>query len=139
CKAWLLALPLLLGGCAALQPPSTPASVASAGARRYHDAIELGGRLSVHYQQNGKEEALHGNFSWTQSRAQTSITLSSPLGQTLATIALTPDGATLTQSGHAPRTATDVDALALDAFGWPLPVAGLRDWLQGFASNPTGQ
>ncbi|MFD2270583.1 lipoprotein insertase outer membrane protein LolB [Undibacterium arcticum] len=35
--------------------------------------------------------------------------------------------------------AADVDALAADALGWPLPVAGLREWLQGFATNVDGR
>ena len=39
------------------------------------------------------------------------------------------------QSGQPARYAPDVDSLTAQALGWPLPVAGLRDWLQGFGIN----
>ncbi|MEO8408649.1 MAG: lipoprotein insertase outer membrane protein LolB, partial [Oxalobacteraceae bacterium] len=110
-RACLLAL--LLAGCASL--PGTPqgsTAGATAAAQRYHAAIELGGRLSVRYQRNGQDEAMHGSFSWSQSAARTLVTLLSPLGQTLATIELTPQGATLIQPGQPVRSAADADALA---------------------------
>ncbi|WP_025915625.1 outer membrane lipoprotein LolB [Herminiimonas sp. CN] len=129
---------LLLGGCAS--PPVLPDNtVAGAAARRYHAAIELDGRLSVRYQRNDREEALHGSFAWSQTAARTLVTLNSPLGQTLATIELTPQGATLIQPGQPARNAADADALAADALGWPLPVANLGNWLQGYALDAHGR
>lgn len=126
------ALALLLAGCASIAPPiSTPLPGVIAAAE-YHDNIDLGGRLSVLYQQNGKNEAVHGSFSWSQTTARTQVLLLSPLGQTMATIDVTPTMSTLTQANQAPRSAANVDALADQALGWPLPVAGLRHWLQGF-------
>ena len=144
-RQWTLAcgLALLLSGCAS--PPSLPGSAvdtigaATPTARNYHAAIDLSGRLSVRYQRNGQDEALHGSFAWSQTATHTFVTLSSPLGQTLATIELTPQGATLIQPGQAPRSAADADALAADAFGWPLPVANLRNWLQGYTLDADGQ
>lgn len=144
-RQWTLAcgLALLLSGCAS--PPSLPGSAvdtigaAAPTARNYHAAIDLSGRLSVRYQRNGQDEALHGSFAWSQTATRTFVTLSSPLGQTLATIELTPQGATLIQPGQAPRSAADADALAADAFGWPLPVANLRNWLQGYTLDADGQ
>ena len=50
-----------------------------------------------------------------------------------------PTGATIRQAGQTPRSATDPNALAQQALGWPLPVAGLRDWLQGFANDTSGK
>jgi outer membrane lipoprotein LolB len=135
--ALALALPLLLAGCASLVPP--PAEPIPAAARSFHDSITLGGRLSVRYQGVRGEEALHGSFAWTQAPAQTNVTLLSPLGQTLAVIDVTPQGATLTQSGRPTRAAADVDTLTAAELGWPLPVAGLRDWLQGFAVDDAGR
>ncbi len=134
--ALLLALPLLLAGCAAVAPPGPPA--AATAARAYHDAIDIGGRLSVRYQNNGRDEAVHGSFAWSQDADRTEVVLRSPLGQTIAAIAVTPQAATLIQTGQPARTAEDVDALASQALGWPLPVAGLRRWLQGFTGS-TGQ
>lgn len=133
CSLLTLTLTLALTACTSLAPPAAPQ------ARAYREAIDLGGRLSVHYQKNGKEEALHGSFTWVQSARHASVTMLSPLGQTLATIEVTPASSTLTQAGQIPRVADDVDALAAEALGWPLPVAGLRDWLQGFAIDAEGR
>jgi outer membrane lipoprotein LolB len=35
--------------------------------------------------------------------------------------------------------AKDIDALSAQALGWPLPVSGLRDWLQGYATDAQGK
>jgi outer membrane lipoprotein LolB len=126
---------LLLAGCIGLPatrglPDAPPALI-----RQYQETLELAGRLSVHYQKDGKEEALHGGFSWRQNPQRTFVSIFSPLGQTIATIAMERDGATLTQAGQASRTATDVDMLTAEALGWPLPLAGMRYWLQGFGSD----
>lgn len=136
------ALFVFLAGCASLGPQTDRAATQASGPaaeRRYQEAIAVGGRLSVRYQGAQKEEALHGSFTWTQTPAQTTVTLLSPLGQTIAIIDVTPHGASLRQGGQPERTAPDVDALTETALGWPLPVAGLRDWLQGFAVSGAGQ
>lgn len=122
---------LLLGGCATIAPPDNVEQNTSP--RSYQEALELDGRLSVQYQKNEHDEAIHASFTWKQSKERSSITILSPLGQILATIDVKPGVATLTQSGQMPRSATNVDALAEQALGWPLPVSGLRNWLQGFA------
>lgn len=133
---WVLAWQLLLSGCAVTPSASAiPPTAQSAPVRSYHDSIDISGRLSVRYQQNGRDAALHGSFTWAQTPGQTILTLLSPLGQTLAIIEARPDGAHLTQAGQAPRSATDVDALTAEALGWPLPVSGLRHWLQGYTGN----
>lgn len=129
----------LLAGCAAL-PPSAPTAVTGAQLQRpYAEAIELAGRLSVQYRRGNADEALHGSFSWSQTPQRTLVTLLSPLGQTLAVIEVQPGKASLTQAGQPPQIASDADALAQTALGWPLPVAGLRTWLQGFAQDARGQ
>jgi outer membrane lipoprotein LolB len=140
-RAALPALVLLLAGCAGLspRPTETPQAEQAMRSRSFQDAIDLAGRLSVHYQSAYKDEALHGSFTWAQQPAQTTVTLMSPLGQTLAVIDLTPDGATLTQAGQPPRMAADVDTLTAETLGWPLPISGLRYWLQGFAIDDRGQ
>ncbi len=131
-----LALPLVLGACTTVPSDTRPSpSVAGATARTYHPAIEMGGRLSVRYERNGNEEALHGSFVWEQAPDRIIVTLLSPLGQTLAVIDITPLSATLMQPGQTPRTAQDVDTLTAATLGWPLPVSGLQHWLQGFVAN----
>jgi len=107
--------------------------------RPYHNVIELAGRLSLRYEQDGLEKILDGKFIWNQDQNFTRIILSTPFGQTLATIHVTPNLATLTQNGESPRSQSNVDALTASALGWPLPIAGLRDWLQGFAQDQQGK
>lgn len=136
------ALLFLLTSCAVLTPPARPPGQVPSGAaatRDYYNAIDLGGRLSVRYQNNGKEEALHGSFAWIQNPDHIRVTLLSPLGQTIAVIEVTPEGASLIQGGQAVRSAAEVDRLVEQTLGWPLPVSGLREWLQGFGTGANGR
>jgi outer membrane lipoprotein LolB len=129
-----LVLAALLASCASTVPIEQREQTATA-MRVYHEAVDMSGRLSIRYQANGSEQALHGSFNWSQGPDRTLVSLLSPLGQTLATIESTPAETVLRQPGQPPRTASDVDALTAQALGWPLPVAGLRYWLQGFAMD----
>jgi outer membrane lipoprotein LolB len=133
------ALPLLLSACASMAPPAEVTPAVTAAGRPYAEKLDLGGRLSVRYENHGREEAIHGSFVWSQNPSNTNVTLLSPLGQTIAVIDMSPDGASLTQSGQQVRTAADVDALVADTLGWPLPVSGLRSWLQGFGVDASGK
>jgi len=100
--------------------------------------VSLMGRFAVHYSRDGKSDSLSGRFSWLQSAQCTDVSLISPTGQTVAIINVTPQAATLQQSGKAPRSAPDLDGLMQQSLGWSLPVSGLRDWLQGHAIAADG-
>lgn len=128
---------LALAGCASLGRPAAPPSAATVAP--YREALELSGRLSVNYSKDGKQESLSGKFTWLQQGGRTDVSLASPLGSTIATIAVTPDSATLTEAGKPPRSAADIDTLSAQALGWTLPVSGLRDWLQGYATGADGR
>ncbi|MGI4721079.1 MAG: outer membrane lipoprotein LolB [Janthinobacterium lividum] len=134
-----LALPFALSAALATLAGCATTSTNVAPVAAYRDTIDLDGRLSVNYQKDGKAESLTGSFNWTQRPGQVDVELISPLGQTLATIAVTPQAATLTQAGHAPVTEADIDTLTQRTLGWPLPVSGLRDWLQGYAVDAQGK
>jgi outer membrane lipoprotein LolB len=135
-QALAAAAVLALAGCA-----STSANIAnpSVPVGAYRDTIDLNGHLAVNYQRDGQPQALSGNFTWTQRPGRIEVSLANPLGQTLAEISVTPEAATLTQSNHPPRVAKDIDALSAQALGFPLPVSGLRDWLQGYATDAQGK
>ena len=136
----LTALCLSLSACSTLTSPfSSGAAPSAQTVAPYREQVELTGRLNVVYQKDDKPESATVNFNWQQTAQRTDVTLYSPVGSTLATIAVTPQQAVLTQSGKAPRSAPDVDALSAQLLGWSLPVSGLRDWLQGHAVGADGK
>jgi outer membrane lipoprotein LolB len=138
----LLVLSLLLAGCASTGTTTAPATKAAPMAdlpvAPLRDSVSLSGRLTANYQKDGQPESVTVKFNWQQAAQRTDIELSSPFGQVLAVIAITPEQASLTESGKAPRLAPTIDALGEQALGWALPVAGLRQWLQGYATKQDG-
>lgn len=133
----LFVLAAALAGCATTA--TQPAGTTAAAVAPYRDTIELTGRLQVTYQKDGQPGSTNGGFEWSQRPGQIDVAFLSPLKQTVATISVTPQGATLTEAGRAPRTASDIDTLSAQALGWALPVSGLRDWLQGYATGADGK
>jgi len=123
-----------LAGCA-----TSTANLSTATVGDYRETIDLTGKLSVNYQKDGRRESITGNFNWEQRPGAIDVALISPLGQTVATINVTPTAATLVQGGQEPRSADDIDSLTQQTLGWPLPVSGLRDWLQGYALDGQGR
>ena len=126
-----------LAGCASA--PERPAGPPPSGpVAPYAETIELSGKLNVNYVKDGNNEPLIGRFDWQQSAQRTDVTIFNPLGQTVAQIAVTPQGATLKEGNKPLRTAESIDALSAQALGWTLPVSGLREWLQGYATAADG-
>lgn len=117
----------------------------STTAFQYQDNLYIAGRINIQFQQlrqypeESEAKSVSANFEWLQTEADTTITLLSPLGQTVATIKQNAFGASLQQGKEALRTAPDVDTLLSETLGWPLPMAGMRNWLQGYAINQQGQ
>lgn len=134
--ACLVALVALLAGCATVSQDAVPTN---ATAPAYQNSIEIDGRISVQYEQDDRPQSLHGSFFWKQTAQELNLEMFSPLGQTVATINVKPGIATLVQSGRAPQVAADVDALAAQSLGWPLPVSGMRQWLQGSGTDAAGK
>jgi outer membrane lipoprotein LolB len=95
----------------------------------------------VNYTRDREEqmESLHGKFTWQQAGEKTRIRFFSPLGQSVAAIDVTSEKAVFTASGKQPVAAPDADALTFRQLGWPLPVSGMRNWLQGCATDAAGQ
>jgi outer membrane lipoprotein LolB len=127
----LFALAAVLAGCATTNNTATVGS--------YRETIELDGRLSANYQKDGQPGSVTANFEWVQQPGRIDVTIVSPTGQTVAKLNVTPEQATLVQANQAPRTAKDIDTLTAQALGWSLPVSGLRDWLQGYATDASGK
>jgi outer membrane lipoprotein LolB len=127
----------LLAGCASAPVVPTP-SQPQAQVAPYRATFEAAGRLSVNYRKDGNPESLNGKFSWSQTPGRIDVSLSSAMA-TVATISITPESATLVQADKTPRVAKDIDSLTAQSLGWSLPVAGLRDWLQGYATGADGK
>ena len=125
-----------LAGCAT---NNVPLANPTAQVGAYRDTIDLEGKLSANYEKDGQPQSITVNFTWAQRPAGIDVALFSPLGQTVATVNVTPAAATLTQSGRAPLVEKDIDTLTAKTLGWTLPVSGLRDWLQGYAVEAGGK
>ena len=126
----------ILCGCATT--PATPPSTAAVAP--YADTLSLTGRLNARYLKEGKQESVTVNFTWKQDAQRTDVALTTPLGNTVATIEVTPQGATLREGGGKPPVrAPSIDALSARALGWTLPVSGMRAWLQGHATDVNGK
>jgi outer membrane lipoprotein LolB len=127
----------LLAGCASA--PVTPTQPHSLQAvEGYRNTFEAAGRLSVNYSKDGNPESVTVNYNWSQVPGRIDISLSSPMA-TVAKISITPESATLVQSDKTPRVAKDIDTLTAQSLGWSLPVSGLRDWMQGYATGADGK
>jgi outer membrane lipoprotein LolB len=135
--AWLFALSAvgLVAGCSSLQTlPSL-----SQTKRNFHDNILIQGRFSVAYEQTNRPQSVQGRFQWQQQGQRIDIDLMSPLGQTMAKLAITPNLATIQQTGKEIKSAPNIAELTEQTLGWSLPVAGMRDWLQGFNRGTNNQ
>jgi outer membrane lipoprotein LolB len=125
---------VVLAGCASVPVAPPPGAQLAA----YRSTFDAAGRLSVNYRKDGNPESLTGKFTWSQTPDRINLVLSSPMA-TVATISITPESATLVQADQAPRVAKDIDTLTAQSLGWSLPVAGLKDWLQGYATAADGK
>lgn len=123
--AWLGLNVTLLAGCAS--PARAPAA---------RDGQSWSGRLAlaVMGQQN---QSFSAGFELRGAPETGELTLSNPLGGTLALLAWAPGRATL-RSGNDLREFPSLEALAQEATGAPIPIAALFDWLRGVATPVPG-
>ena len=108
---------MLLGACA------TPSRTAAD--RAYT------GRFAVTTAFAEKRENVSGRFNLEVRGAQQILELASPLGTTVARIEIEPGGARATGARMQEVRGADADALTEQLLGWPLPVSGLADWIEG--------
>jgi outer membrane lipoprotein LolB len=114
---------MVLAGCI------TPARIAGTGAR---DEFSRVGRFALTVtQDDGKQNALQGGFSWLDDGDRFVLDLTNPLGSTQARVEGRPGAAVLDKADGTRLRASDPDGLAENALGSRVPVSGLRDWLRG--------
>lgn len=108
---------------------STPPSVERPSPVRRDElqGFSLAGRFSL--RQEGQNYT--GRLDWRHTDDSDELLLSSPLGQGMAEIVSTPDGARLNSGDGKPQTATSADELLRAVLGYPLPLDKLADWVRG--------
>lgn len=111
---------LLCAGCAMFAPG---ANVPVA------ESFDILGRVLA----SSEGRAFSANFRWHHGAADNEIWLMTPVGQTLAHIAVDDSGAILTTSDQREYRAMSVEGLTRQALGWPLPLAQLQHWIRGGA------
>ena len=121
CCAGLVAV--LLSACAS--PPKI-------GQHAIDGVFERTGRFALSVTHTGgRQEAVQGGFAWHDSGRELTLDLANPLGSTLARVQVLPGQSVLTRANGSTERAQHPDALVELVLGSPIPVAGLRDWLQG--------
>lgn len=109
---------------------ATPARIAGQG-----PAFDRVGRFAVNLQPVAQPPyAAQGGFSWRDDGRVLRLDLSSPLGGVLARIQVMPGQAVLERSDGSQESAANADTLLAQVWGHPMPVTGLRSWIQGRAS-----
>ena len=130
--AWLVGLVVFLAaGCAEFS--HAPADQALLGPPLQRFTAE--GRISL--RQGDRRD--HLRFSWDRSPGKDVVLLMTPLGQGLAELTRDADGARLVQPTQAPVSAGSLAQLAQRAFGMPVPLDAMADWLRGAQSSLSGE
>lgn len=115
----LLAVPLLISGCAS--PPPAPISDAPGDYWR--------GRLALRIDA-AEVSSFFASFELSGRPGAGELLLSSPLGSTLAQLRWNPQQALLRSNGET-RAFGSLEALAAEATGTAIPIAALFAWLKG--------
>ena len=89
------------------------------------------GRFAVTTTLGERRESISGRFSLEVRGPQQILEVASPLGTTVARIEIEPGGARATGARMQEVRGADADALTEQLLGWPLPVSGLADWIEG--------
>lgn len=89
------------------------------------------GRFAVTTALGEQRESVSGRFTLEVRGPQQILVLASPLGTTVARIEIEPGGARATGARMQEVRGADADALTEQLLGWPLPVSGLADWIEG--------
>ena len=102
-------------------------------ARETLQSFQIEGRFSLRYEQ----ASYSGKIAWRHAPEGDDIFLMNPFGQGAAEISRRPGVARLVTADQKEFQAADADQLVADVLGYPLPVAGMGEWLLARAT-PAG-
>lgn len=116
-RALALVLAALVAACAPLEikPPAGPLE------------FSLAGRIAARY---GKE-AFTGNLRWRHALEGDELLLTTPTGQGVAEIVRQGNAVLLRTAEPREFRANDAESLTERVLGFPVPIDGLADWVQG--------
>jgi outer membrane lipoprotein LolB len=120
----LFAAALMLGACAAPPKSMLPGEASWSG------------RLALQVQ-SAPPQSFSAGFDLRGAPAAGELQLTSPLGNTLATVSWTADSAELRQGGQVTRRGS-LDELTAELSGTAVPVAALFGWLRGESVDVPG-
>lgn len=131
-RVWPLCLAVfLLAACAGL-PQQSPDSLALGPPLQRFTA---GGRISL--RQGDRRD--HLRFSWEHAPGSDVVLLMSPLGQGLAEMTRDASGVRLVQPNQAAISADNLPQLAQRAFGTPVPLDAMAEWMRGAKPALSGE
>ncbi|WP_199052524.1 lipoprotein insertase outer membrane protein LolB [Aquitalea sp. ASV15] len=119
----VLAGSLLLAGCAT-ETVFRPAGSASSAVQ--DRPFTVSGRISINMDGKGSV----GQFDWSHQPQADQLSVSSPLGSTVAQLRRDASGVTLLADGKSWQAA-NVEDLTHDVLGWTLPLGNLVWWIRG--------
>jgi len=127
-RLFAVLLGLIMTACATPTAPLLDAS-----------GFEREGRFAMRSQSPFEQpKAIQGNFRWQQTVNGWVLSLSSPLGATLARLSVDGTGALLRTPDGPDQRAASATALLRQAIGEPVPIDALEDWIQGRLGNASG-
>jgi len=126
-RALLISATLLLGACATQQPFQPPAQQQSADT-----PFSASGRLAVKVDDKGS----YGNFEWQHAPAHDVVSITTPVGSTVARLTRDAGGVLLEADGKQTRSA-NVEELTNETLGWTLPLDNLVWWIRGLPAPNT--
>ncbi|MCZ2498020.1 outer membrane lipoprotein LolB [Xylophilus sp. Kf1] len=126
CGTAVLCLAGVVSGCASPRPAQT----AQAAAATAQQEERWSGRLALQVE-DAPSQSFYASFELTGDARAGTLSLTTPIGSTVAVLRWTPDGASLQQGSQPAQRFSSLDELAERATGTAIPVASLFDWLAG--------
>lgn len=125
--AAILALLLVLSGCATQAPPTRTSAIELPSVSEF---VRQGRFVLRTEELNEAPEAVQGGFVWRDAGGRLFLDLNNPFGSTLARVLVEPGLAVLTKANGETMRSSDPDALVQHMIGRRIPVRDIRVWLR---------